>query len=57
MQINKPTMKKTIIGTLEKTIKANLGEIQKKHKLTEYIALLNAKNHIKNEIINNNVIN
>ena len=41
----------------KKTIKADLGEIQKKHKLTEYIALLNAKNHIKNEIINNNVIN
>lgn len=40
----------------KKNIKANLEEIQRKHKLTEYIALINAKNHIKNEIINEDVI-
>jgi len=41
----------------KKNIKADLEEIQKKHKLTEYFALINAKNHIKDEIINDNIIN
>ena len=41
----------------KKSIKASFREIQKKQKLTEYIAFLNAKNRIKNEIINNNEIN
>ena len=38
------------------TIKVDFDEIQKKHKLTEYIALLNAKDHIKKEIINNDIL-
>ena len=29
---------------------------KKKNKLTEYIALANAKKHVKDEIINDNVI-
>ena len=41
----------------KKNIKVDLEEIQRKHKLTEYIALLNAKKRIKNEIINDNIIN
>ena len=41
----------------KKNIKVDFEEIQRKHKLTEYIALINAKNHIKDEIINDNVIN
>ena len=41
----------------KKNTKVDFEEIQRKHKLTEYIALINAKNHIKNEIINDNVIN
>ena len=40
----------------KKTIKIDLGDIQKKHKLTEYIALANAKIHVKNDIINENVL-
>ena len=40
----------------KKTIKIELKDIQKKNKLTEYIALVNAKKHIKDEIINDNVI-
>ena len=40
----------------KKSIKIDLNEIQKKHKLTEYIALANAQIHIKNEIINDNVL-
>ena len=41
----------------KKNIKADFEEIQRKQKLTEYIALINAKSHIKNELINDNVIN
>ena len=41
----------------KKDIKVDFQEIQKKHKLTEYIALLNAKKHIKDDIINDNIIN
>ena len=40
----------------KKSIKIDLGDIQKKHKLTEYIALANAKTHVKNDIINENVL-
>ena len=40
----------------KKSIKIDLNDIQKKHKLTEYIALANAKTHIKNYIINDNVL-
>ena len=40
----------------KKGIKVDLGDIQKKHKLTEYIALANAKIHVKNDIINENVL-
>ena len=41
----------------KKDIKVGFEEIQRKHKLTEYIALLQAKKHIKDNIINDNVIN
>ena len=41
----------------KKNIKVDLEEIQRKHKLTEYFALLKAKKHIKDNIINDNVIN
>ena len=41
----------------KKNIKADFEEIQRKHKLTEYIALIKAKNHIKDKIFNENVIN
>ena len=40
----------------KKTLKVDLDDIQKKHKLTEYIALANAKTHVKNDIINGNVL-
>ena len=40
----------------KKSIKIDLDDIQKKHKLTEYIALANAKTHVKNDIINNNIL-
>lgn len=40
----------------KKTLKVELNDIQKKHKLTEYIALANAKTHVKNDIINDNVL-
>ena len=41
----------------KKDIKVDFEEIQRKHKLTEYIALLKAKKHIKDNIINDNIIN
>lgn len=40
----------------KKSIKIDLNDIQKKHKLTEYIALANAKTHIKNDLLNENVL-
>jgi hypothetical protein len=40
----------------KKTLKVDLGDIQKKQKLTEYIALANAKTHVINDIINENVL-
>ena len=40
----------------KKTIKLQFTDIQKKNKLTEFFALVNAKKHIKDEIINDNVI-
>ena len=40
----------------KKSIKIDLDDIQKKHKLTEYIALANAKTHVKNDIINDNIL-
>ena len=40
----------------KKSIKIDLEDIQKKHKLTEYIALANAKTHIKNYIINETIL-
>jgi hypothetical protein len=40
----------------KKSIKIDLDDIQKKHKLTEYIALANAKTHVKIDIINDNIL-
>ena len=40
----------------KKTLKVDFGDIQKKQKLTEYIALANAKTHVINDIINENVL-
>ena len=40
----------------KKSLNVDLHDIQKKHKLTEYIALANAKTHVKNDIINENIL-
>ena len=62
MNINKNLIKQKLKDNIrlyfgKKDIKVDFEEIQRKHKLTEYIALLKAKKHIKDNIINDNIIN
>ena len=62
MDLNKKLIKQKLKDNIrlffgKKDIKVDFEEIQRKHKLTEYIALLKAKKHIKDNIINDNIIN
>ena len=62
MNLNKNLIKQKLKDNIrlffgKKDIKVDFEEIQRKHKLTEYIALLKAKKHIKDNIINDNIIN